>query len=1168
MSKTAGWFFGVVGLGLFLCAGVPAMAQLTTGTITGSVTDPSGAAVPGATITVKNVDTGASRSTVSGPTGRYEIASLPTGQYEVAATSTGFQASVRTGIQLTLGRIAVVDHSLQVGEVTQSVTVTGEAPLIETTTATVSAVITAQQIENAPMGSRDLTQLAFLQPGVMKMPAGYGAFSGLGDKITVAGARGNQNLYLLDGVSNSDLSGNPQSASGAYIGAETVKEFQIITNNYSAEYQSAAGAIVSAVTKSGTNTLHGSGFWTTRNARLDANSWTNNRNSAGKRDFARNQFGGSFGGPIIRDKTFFFGSYEGFRLRNNDADTVATWTDAVRAGILPASEGGGTVTVNAFTRTYMELWPRPNTPYKFANDESFPIVRDLGNGTVQILGEGWDRQPVHDDFVGAHFDHMLGEKWGTLSGTYNWDDSDAINSNVMSQLGRSVGDLTTGLTSKKHTIGAKHTGILSNAMVNEFDFGYSFSQAAQDLPPDNPPDLSSLASLAGRTFPAQINAPNGAANVGWRVLGSTYDQTAYQFKEGVSLSSGNHSYRLGTEIKLFRYKQVSCSRGCNGVWGWSNLSSFLQNQPLELEIFQPGHDNPDRLMRQMLFGAYFQDNWQMRPSFTLNLGLRYEFTTVPVDDNGLMSNLINFNDPFVTVTQKVKDDPRYKNDKFMPGILTQVFQNPTLKSFSPRLGFAWAPGSKKLSIRGGAGIFYEYPLLFNIRTALQESPPFVQTGTVNTSGCSTVTNCPATVTTAYANYIRSGGAPIQMRPGVGSDPVFAPLLASTPNIRAFDYNQKNVTIYRWSLTLQRDMGRGMVVSAGYTGSRGVHLWTQNAANVNRWVGWPNQPAGQKTFPLAGARPVANCATLACTAPFQGVYNPSFGVDMRMQSPMADSYFHGLAVGLQQRMSHGMQFHMAYNYSKSIDSGSGVTSTGENFAQGQRGVWFWDMKMKRGLSQFDIRNTLTSNFSYELPGKNLAGVAGALAGGWQINGTLTLLDGHPLSVFDTPTIQRNAIGQSAEQNRANLIAGGNNNPVQGGAFAYYDATQFIPSFCTAIPARIGSIKNALDRNLPICAPGDAEYDPGHFGTTGRNTLTSPGLATFDLSVAKNFNVTENHRVQFRAEFFNFFNRVNLKEPSGNPYDSNGRPNPTFWSTNGQIIDAGLPRTIQLNLKYTF
>ena len=274
--------------------------------------------------------------------------------------------------------------------------------------------------------------------------------------------------------------------------------------------------------------------------------------------------------------------------------------------------------------------------------------------------------------------------------------------------------------------------------MNEFKFGYSRSEIFGDLP-TNSSEFTDLASLTGRKLLAQINAPNGVTGVGWRVNYSKYLQTTYQFKEGLSLAKNNHSFRTGAEIKLFRYQQDSCSRGCNWVWGWNNLTEFLQNQPASLEIFQPGHDNPVRNLKQLLAGFYFQDNWQATSTLTLNLGLRYEFTTVPSEENGLVSTLKNFYDPWVTVTPAVMADPRYKNDTFCstpgvtpacasPGTVDSFFTNPTLKSFSPRIGFAWAPGSKKFSIRGGTAIFYEYPMLFNIRTALQESPPFVQTG--------------------------------------------------------------------------------------------------------------------------------------------------------------------------------------------------------------------------------------------------------------------------------------------------------------------------------------------------------------------------------------------------------------------------------------------------------
>ncbi|PYS50293.1 MAG: TonB-dependent receptor, partial [Acidobacteria bacterium] len=294
----------VLCLGILIMSSVAAMGQLTTGTVTGTVTDQSGAAVPGATVTLKHTDTGISRTAQTRENGKYEASSLPTGSYEIRASLSGFQTVVHTGIGLAVGQNAVVDFKLQVGEVAQAITITAETSQVETTTATVSNLVDEKKVTDLPLNGRDLTQLSFLQPGVIKSPAGAGAFSGLGDKLSVAGSRGNQNIYLLDGVSNSDLSGNAQSASGQLAGAETIKEFQIITNNYSAEYRSQAGAIVSAVTKSGTNNFHGSAYEFLRNDALDAAKWEENK-GGGKSVFRRNQFGGSIGGPIIKDKTFF-----------------------------------------------------------------------------------------------------------------------------------------------------------------------------------------------------------------------------------------------------------------------------------------------------------------------------------------------------------------------------------------------------------------------------------------------------------------------------------------------------------------------------------------------------------------------------------------------------------------------------------------------------------------------------------------------------------------------------------------------------------------------------------------------------------------------------------------------------------------------------------------------
>src|SRR6266567_3077401 len=349
---------------ILLCLGIVIMlssvagfAQLTTGNITGTVTDQSGAAVPGATVILKNTETGVTRT------------------------------ATHAGINLAVGQNAGVDFALQVGQVSEAVTVTGDVTQVETTTATVSNLVDEKKVTDLPLNGRDLTQLSFLQPGVIKSPAGAGAFSGLGDKLSVAGSRGNQNIYLLDGVSNSDLSGNAQSASGQLAGAETIKEFQIITNNYSAEYRSQAGAIVSAVTKSGTNNFHGSLYEFLRNDALDAAKWEENK-GGGKSPFRRNQFGGSVGGPIIKDKTFFFASYEGLR-QSQGVNTQARVPDVnARDGILP---GVAPITVSPAVKPYLSLYPVPGVGNRIVSEPGRRL-----DGTVLLAGIA--KVPTNADF--------------------------------------------------------------------------------------------------------------------------------------------------------------------------------------------------------------------------------------------------------------------------------------------------------------------------------------------------------------------------------------------------------------------------------------------------------------------------------------------------------------------------------------------------------------------------------------------------------------------------------------------------------------------------------------------------------------------------------------------------------------------------------------------------
>ncbi len=1091
----ARWRTIVLCLGLFIMSSVAAFGQLTTGTIAGTVTDQSGAAVPGATVTFKNAETAVSRTTVTGENGKYVALSLPAGTYEVSASLQGFQTVVHSGIALALGQNEVVDFALPIGLASESVTVTVETAQVETTTATVSNLVDEKKVTDLPLNGRDLTQLSFLQPGVIKSPAGAGAFSGLGDKLSVAGSRGNQNIYLLDGVSNSDLSGNSQSASGQMAGAETIKEFQIITNNYSAEYRSQAGAIVSAVTKSGANNLHGSLYEFLRNDALDAAKWEENK-GGGKAPFKRNQFGGSIGGPIIKDKTFFFASYEGLRQSQGTATQARVPDLNARNGILP---GVAPITVSPIVKPYLALYPVPG--------QGNVIVSEPGrrpDGTVLLAANA--KVPTNDDFGLGRVDHNFSNgKLGRLSGTYNYDSGESSSETPPGVLGDL---LAQGFSSRKHVVSVNQTSIFSPTVLNEIKVGYSFTNPVQDIPLTSR-DMSNLAFRPGRTLLGEI-VVNPLSTIGYRVNKSDYQQKLWSVMDGLSITRGAHTFKMGGNFERYGYQQISCSRGCNGAYTFNNLAAFLQAQPLQLDVQLPGAENPDRLMKQILLGSYFQDNWNVRPSLTLNLGIRHEFVTVPEEENGLVAAMKSPLDLGMYLsTQAQKRYPTFPT----LGTVDSFYTNATLKSFSPRVGFAFAPGAKKFSVRGGFGIFYEHPMLYNLRTNIQEMPPFAQVGSI------------------LAADAAAAGVPLTFPRAIDNPAIVSLLKGGSLTARVMDYQQKTAYIYRWSLTLQRDLGTGWSAIAGYTGSRALHLWQQSEPNVNQWIGFPNNvPSDQKVFPLR-------------TDPrYRGRLNPVFS-EIRYQYPNGNSFHNDLAMGLQKRLNNGFIMQAAYTFSKTIDDGSGVTSSGDNFVQGQRGDYAWDMKLKRGPSSFDIRHSFTTNFSYAIPAfKGMNGWRGEILKGWQLNGIFTASSGYPFEISENRTAQVNAVG-NRDNLRPSLIPGGNSNPIRpGNPDAYIDASQFVLA--------------------PV----------GMFGNLGRNTLRSPGLVNFDGSLFKSFSVTEEHKIQFRAEFFNLFNHPNFGAPVGNGLPNNaslvqtdGTPNPTF----GQISYTRTPaRQIQVALRYTF
>ncbi len=1122
------WAGRGLALSLFLLCSSVAAAQLTTGTISGTVTDQSGGSAPGVSITITNTETGVSRTTTTGPTGRYNAPSLPLGNYEVRATLPGFQTSIRSGIQLTVGRNAVVNHLLQVGEVAQAVTVTGEAALVETTTATVSNLVTEEQVLDLPLNNRDLVSLTYLQPGVLKVPASdrQGVFSGQGNKLSVAGGRQTHNLYLADGMATGDLSGNIAGATGGSTGVETIQEFQVITNNYSAEYQSAAGAIISMVTKSGTNAVHGSLFEFLRNDNLDAANFFDNSFGTPKPEFRRNQFGGAVGGPILRDRTFFFASFEGLREGRPQTDSVRMPTLNARMGIFPDA----TYEVDPAVVPYMALYPIPG--------QGNSVVRDYGDGTLLLAGT--TNEDTREDYVSTKIDHQFAnQKLGFLTGSWNYVRSERSRFGLLGDIsGDSENSGSEALQGARDSVSVSLTSILSPTALNVFKFGYTKTHPAGEIPIVS----RDFGDLVFNDDPlglmGQINSPGEVDSIGWRVNGSHYQQEQFTFANNFSLTRGDHSLKFGALFDRFIMDQNNQGAAVNGLWEWRSFPDLLRNRPRRFTVQLPGelvdvdsypvepgwefsgpfgrrhqHD-----AKQSAFGVYFQDDWRVRPSLTLNLGLRYSFSTIPREVNGASGALRDYNDDRVTI------GPVFAN-------------NPTTKSFSPRVGFAWAPGNQRTSVRAGFGIFYDHPRYYHIRTSFAITPPFLLATRVDADSRGNVRRVPGV----------PPGTKLQFPDAYFTQTDF--LTANPrPDIRPQQYNQESSYVTRWSMNVQRELGTSWLVSAGYTGSRGVHLWIMERGELSRWRNCPTHAAcGPDT--QASVWP-----TNPTPGQFKyfdeslGLIHPNFGV-FRPQIPAATMDHHGLTLSATQRLTRGLQWQVAYQFAKTIDMGSGITSSGDNLPQGQRGVYLYDLHRKRALSSHDIRNNIVSNWTWNLPAGNLDGAAGALLGGWQVNGILTLTDGHPLTVIDNSSAQDDAIGQN-DLLTPNLIPGGNNNPVTGNVNQWFDPTQFIPGSC------VGG---------QFCRPGDPDHQPGFFGNVGRNTFTSPGLAQFDFSVFKNFTTTENTSVQFRAEFFNLLNRANFGEPVEAVITSGGE-----WNGEaGQISETlGAARQIQFGLKFIF
>jgi hypothetical protein len=664
---------------LFLAAAM-AHAQVTTGTILGTVTDESHAAVSGATVSLKNLQTGAARTVMTDAAGRYRAPGLSLGEYEVKAELAGFQPQVRTGITLTVGGEAVVDFGLAVGQMKETLVVQGEAPLVSTTESTLSYLVDERKIRDLPLNGRDFSQLVLLQPGaVLSRASNNTANVGQGIKISIAGARPNQNLFTLDGTAYNDaLNNTPASANGVMTGVETIKEFRVITNTMSAEYGRAGGGVFNVVTKSGTNEFRGSAFEFFRDDALDSKNYFDDE----KPSFRRHQFGGSLGGPLVRNKTFFFASYEGLRETKGVTQLATVLDDDARRGILP---GRAPVTVPAAVRPYVSLYPVANGPR---------ILDASGKPTgVAEFRSVLDRRS-DQDFAMVRLDHTFTAK-DSLFARYLFDDS--VRDEPVS-----YAEWPNLTKNRKHLLTLEERRLFSSSLINELRFGFGRTQPQENINPADP--RTDIAFVPGKAF-GEVNV-TGLTDIGTdRNNPKSFFQDLYQVTDNLYVIRGRHALKTGFDFEHFRYDGFSDSRG-RGRLRFRSIPDFVSGVTQQFEIAKPGSDF-ERHFRQSLFGLYLQDDFKVSRRLTLNVGARWEFVTTPHERDGKVSNLRSISDRTVTV-----GDP--------------LFKNQTRDQVMPRVGFAWdVRGDGKTALRGGYGLFYEQPLFYVFRNPIFRGVPFV-----------------------------------------------------------------------------------------------------------------------------------------------------------------------------------------------------------------------------------------------------------------------------------------------------------------------------------------------------------------------------------------------------------------------------------------------------------
>jgi hypothetical protein len=1252
-SLRARWSVVCLTVVFSLCTSTLLSAQSTGGRILGRVADPSGAVLTGVKVTLVNEATNVSRNTQTNESGDYSFVEAPVGTYRLEFDLKGFKKNVRRDVALDVNQVITLNMTMQLGGAQEIVDVTSEAPLVETTSTQLGAVVNDRAVSELPLNSRDTYQFLQLQPGVMSTVGSSNSIvygSSNAGAVSVNGGRGRSNNFSVNGGDANDQFVNLPTVQPS---PDSIQEFRVLTNTFDAEYGRNSGSVVNVVTKSGTNQFHGNMYEFFRNKVLNANAYCFSADGCSKPKFNQNQFGGTFGGPIKKDRTFFFASYEGRRIRQGISSPVVTVPTTLErpSATQPfadfSSEGpfGGVLTSDYVAQT---MNSRPNCVSALGGPVPLPSTQPLGQEAwssifpnqviplacmdataVDLLqfvptptsGNTVQTSPVQpergDQFT-VKLDHRINDRQN-FSGYYYFDDHSVVLPFAQFQAaGANVPGFASSIKERFQQWNLTHTWTISNSTVNEFRFNYnreaqrtfqhpqrtSLIQNSCPAAPSwltsalgNPPcffgdgstdPLGSLYGIHPGLGPQHEGLPfiqiSGGVTLGNNGEGELPQVgNSFQWSDSVSKVMGKHSFKFGGDVRRQRFDQTLyfdvngefflSGSGANSVVG-PNASNFYPDFLMGLpDSFGQGSAQVEHVRSTALY-LFAQDSWKIKPNVTLNYGLRWELNTPIADVSkhvqtfrpGQVSTVYPCGGPNTDCSSETPVGLVVPGDAGVPTGLTQTYY----KAFAPRIGIAWSPGnSGKTSIRAGWGLFYN-PIEQLVLEQFSAEPPFG----VSTFPVGTLFNMPflgqdgptGTVFPNPANGILQAprGQPVDWG-------LFRPILL----FGQFQPKMRSQYSAQYNLTIQRELTRDMKLEVGYVGSQGHRLLAthdlnygnpQTCLDLNSVLGdgtcgqffadspffipggtilpvdfhlpyAQNHsviPAGTTVGPngitLVGLRPYSSpqCDPLSATGcPSDGV--PVFS-SIFAQDTIANSAYNSLQASLDKRFAHGLQFTVAYTFSKSFDEASSFEGILNPIDPGR----------SRSLSNFDARHRIVFSYYWEMPKSHYNGVAGKVLNGWALSGITTFQTGFPIRI----------------------ISSADNELMYSFDFELPGEPDQLKPFKTTRPQSTcfsGVCNYYFD---PTTFTEDTSIDPSLFGRIGnapRTICCGPHISNTDFAVLKTFGISENKRVDFRAEIFNIFNHTQFFNPDGNSSDG---------SQFGQVTQARDPRLMQFALKFFF